>query len=123
MASLGLGCVGKEIMNAETLKALKESIWKWEQIIAGTGIDVGVDNCPLCCLFYWQGRKRCLSCPVYMETGGKCCSKSPYEDWADHQNEWHHIPINKYYILCPTCRRLAKEEFAFLKSLLPKDEK
>jgi len=106
-------------MDAKTLKALQEGIGKWEQIIAGTGIDEGVENCPLCSLFYWQGRKRCLSCPVYMETGWKYCCESPYRDWSDHQRNWHHIPINKYYIICPTCRRLAKAELRFLRGLLP----
>jgi hypothetical protein len=38
-------------MDNQTLAALKGSIRKWENIAAGTGVDKGVFNCPLCKLF------------------------------------------------------------------------
>jgi len=47
-------------MDAKTLKALKGSIKKWEKIIAGTGVDKGGDNCPLCKACGWN----CRDCPV-----------------------------------------------------------
>jgi len=108
-------------MDTKTLRALKGSIRKWEDIIAGTGVDQGVDNCALCSLFYFV-KKHCVSCLIFIETGKQYCSESPYADWVVHQLDWHHIPINKYHVICPTCRRLAKAELAFLKSLLPKEK-
>jgi len=108
-------------MNAKTLKALKGSIRKWEDIIAGTGVDQGVYNCALCSLFYWA-KKHCVFCPVFIETGKQYCYESPYADWVAHQRDWHHVPINKYHIICLACHRLAKAELAFLKSLLPKEK-
>jgi hypothetical protein len=38
-------------MDAETLEALKGSIKKHENILAGTGRDKGQKNCPLCQMF------------------------------------------------------------------------
>src|SRR4030042_4368697 len=107
------------MMDTVTLKALGGSIQKWEKIVAGTGIDEEALNCPLCFLF-WKGKRNCIACPVFLKTGGKHCGESPYSEWIDHQNEWHHTPKFKRQIICPTCRRLAKTELAFLKSLLPK---
>jgi len=109
-------------MDAKTLKALKESIQKWEEIIAGRGIDEQGKNCPLCSLF-WNDKskmKHCLLCPIFLNTGKKYCWDTPYSDWADHQDQYHHMQEFNKYIICPTCRRLAKAELVFLKSLLPK---
>ena len=107
-------------MDAKTLKALEGSIMKWEKIVDGKGIDDGIDNCPLCKLFYLNGD--CEECPVSKKTESYCCSETPYDEWHDHQND-KHPQFDEYKIRCDTCKKLAEKELAFLKSLLPKKER
>lgn len=66
-----------ETMDAETLKALKGSIKKWRGIVAGTEIDHGSDNCPLCQLFV-ERTESCRGCPVQERTGRNYCHRTPY---------------------------------------------
>lgn len=91
-------------MKAHTLKALQGSIAKWEAIVAGTGEDDGVDNCPLCLLFHPDknpGKRNCGGCPVQKATGKAFCNGSPYRECF------------------PNYEERAQRELAFLKSLLP----
>jgi hypothetical protein len=108
-------------MNARTLKALKGSIRKWEKIVAGKGRDFGMSNCPLCKLFstgYYCTGTPC--CPVAGKAGEGDCRRTPYVAWVKH------IDTCRMYIgggMCPTCKKLAKKELQFLKTLLPKEVK
>ena len=103
-------------MNQKTLKALKGSIKKWEKIVAGTGIDTGEDNCPLCQLFH-DGFS-CLGCSIHELTGRDRCMGTPQQKWVAH-----HFGVHSKYsnvkIECKICERHAKAEVKFLKSLLP----
>jgi hypothetical protein len=91
-------------MNKLTLKALKGSIAKWEAIVAGTGKDEGSRNCPLCKRFSDLGcTKRSEQCPVKIKTGYGNCLGTPYYDTLDIKRD--------------------ERELAFLRSLLPEDEK
>jgi hypothetical protein len=111
-------------MNAETLQALKGSIDKWYKIADGTGVDEGVNNCPLCEKF--EG-SRCTRCPVYKKTGKGYCRGTPYRLWARHQEQHQeqHIAFYTapYKVKCPECANLATMEIKFLESLLPKEIK
>jgi hypothetical protein len=107
-------------MDAKTLKALKGSIRKWERIIDGKGIEDGNENCPLCKLFYWT--VDCRGCPVSKKTKINCCSKTPYDEWHDHQTDKHN-KFEELKIRCETCKKLAQKELDFLKSLLSKKVK
>ena len=92
-------------MNSETLEALKGSIGKWEAIVAGTGFDNGVDNCPLCGLFNNDetndSETDCDGCPVAEKSGHKYCGGTPYTQFL----RWG--------------IKAAQEELDFLRSLLP----
>jgi hypothetical protein len=105
-------------VNAETLKALKGSIEKWERIVDGTGKDYGTKNCPLCEMF--DTVVGCHPCPV-----GSCYGNpnSYYPEWKEHQMRKHNKPQFSYplEVECSTCKRIAKAELRFLKSLLPKE--
>ncbi len=46
-------------MNNETLVALRGSIEKWEKIVGGSGVDGGIENCPLCKEFYINPFNQC----------------------------------------------------------------
>ena len=102
-------------MDKETLKALKGSIKKWEKIVAGTGVDDGGGNCPLCKLFL----DSCDECPVTIETDKVGCWCSPWERWFQHHRKKHGAICLPVKISCPTCTELAQKELDFLKSLLP----
>ena len=102
---------------AETDAALEGSIRKWEKIIDGTGEDKGVENCPLCELFYYQG-KRCNGCPVMIATGHQYCGRSPYSDWLRHAGD-----LKVDCATTPRLVKLARAELAFLKSLRRKPGK
>lgn len=95
-------------MDAKTLKALEGSIKKWEAIVAGTGIDAGSINCPLCGLFYYN---ECFGCPVLEKTQQRFCKRSPYVEYADLRDE--ECTADK------VLRDAAKKELDFLKSLKP----
>ena len=100
-------------MDDRTLAALNGSIAKWQAIVAGTGDEGGIFDCPLCALFHPKRnpdpeRLPCAGCPVMQRTGQAYCAGSPYDEWnegPDNDDE-----------------RIAKEELAFLISLLPPDE-
>jgi hypothetical protein len=101
-------------MNARTLKALRGSIKKWEAIVAGTGVDQGTDNCPLCEEFFddW-----CKGCPVN-DASGNSCNGTPYEAWE----EAHYDPgiyFNDRTIKDDDSAIAAVLELEFLRSLLP----
>jgi len=107
-------------MGKKTLRALKESIKKWEKILNEEGKDKGSDNCALCKLFI---KKKCIGCPVYTKTEIRNCGGTPYEDWLHHQANNHLYDFLEFYIIkCPECKRIAKRELEFLKSLLPKEK-
>lgn len=91
-------------MDERTLAALKGSIEKWEKIVAGTGLDKGPDNCPLCQLFYQDD---CRGCPVYDFTGQIWCRGSP--------NEWYSQTEDG----SAAEKSAAQAELDFLRSLLP----
>lgn len=109
-------------MNAQTLKALKGSIKKWEGIVEGTGTDRGDKNCPLCKLFLRKcapGNKpcmHCVGCPVYEKMGRSSCMDSPYDDWSSYldQNDRENGKV-----FDRRSKQLAKNELEFLKGLLP----
>jgi len=63
----------KTPMNARTLAALQGSIAKWEAIVYDGGIDEGISNCPLCCLFIEDD---CIGCPV-RAAAGPWCTNTP----------------------------------------------
>jgi hypothetical protein len=102
------------VMDAKTLEALKGSIKKWEGIVKGEIMDNGIDNCPLCELYF--GGYECQPCPVYLKTKRIDCDETPYMDWVAF---WDGKSVDKT-ANCPESRRLAQAEVDFLKSLLPK---
>jgi len=92
----------------KTSRALEQAIRKWEAIVAGSGRDLGPENCALCQLFYY---KNCVGCPVYQSTGLRYCAGSPYEEWSyyGYRSATDGGDIVPY--------ELAKKELEFLKSL------
>lgn len=108
-------------MDAETLTALRGSIAKWAAIVAGTGIDDGCDNCPLCQKFNGEVLGRddeeekpfehegpwvCRGCPVAIAANRDHCGNTPYAA----------------YCLEGRTNAQAVKELDFLISLLPPGE-
>ena len=106
------------MMNARTLKALRGSIEKWEAIVAGTGEDQGIVNCPLCALFYRDGCSACSGCPVAKAAGREGCEGTPYIAWT-HAEDNGTIRLDSGRVSA-RLKRLAQAELDFLKGLLPK---
>lgn len=102
-------------MNKKTLKALKGSIEKWRKIAFEGGEDWAEGNCELC-----KKHPDCIGCPVAAHTQKDFCDGSPYEDWSDHQRG-HGTPIPQS-VFDDKSKELAKQEYEFLKSLLPEGE-
>ena len=96
-------------MTGKTLRALQGSIKKWERIVAGTGEDEGMDNCPLCQLF-WLRSGICNGCPVNQKTNKKGCFGTSYTKFCRASERNNALKVMVY----------AKQELDFLKSLLPK---
>lgn len=98
-------------MPPETLEALRGSIAKWEAIVAGTGEDLGPENCALCQEFITND---CEGCPVYQATQRVYCMSTPYGYYTEGWKAFH-IEGRKDIDLTA----LAQAELDFLKSLLP----
>src|SRR5580693_5421953 len=114
-------------MDKHTLKALKGSIAKWEAIVAGTGEDLGPDNCPLCQMFLDKDRVSgvCEGCPVKESTKKSNCQGTPYEKFEslDIELECTHPEAEPEYGEIKNARQeWAMAELVFLKSLLPIEE-
>ena len=110
-------------MNKATLLALKGSIKKWEDIVAGTKQDLGDENCPLCKRFLVSKNKEtCEGCPVREKTGQSLCGGSPYEAWHREQArlEDRADQYRERYADTPELQKLARAELKFLRSLMPK---
>jgi hypothetical protein len=116
-------------MKPETLKALKGSIRKWERIVAGTGTDMGMQNCPLCQRFKTFD---CTTddgevCPVAASKGpgNSSCSSTPYADWelAQQEHAHPHTLSMAYRAHDDETVMCAVLELEFLKSLLPGADK
>jgi len=110
----------KPAMPARTLKALKGSIRKWEEIVAGSGIDRATDNCPLCQLFI-VANDTCSGCPVD-SAGHHGCFGSPYDRWCGHcmETRTEDGGIERRAVT-DAAMEAARAELRFLKSLLPKE--
>lgn len=104
-------------MDERTLTALRGSIQKWEAIVAGTGADHGMDNCPLCQEFAVTDHafRACHGCPVKARTGQSNCKGTPYIDWFDETNPDGRVTDER-------TKALAQAELDFLRSLLPEGQ-
>lgn len=98
-------------MDAKTLTALRGSIAKWEAIVAGTGRDLGIINCPLCQLFYKE--HFCIGCPVQVKVNQASCKGTPYIKFVRLARDPK--------IKSETKLAAAQAELDFLRSLLPKE--
>ena len=102
-------------LDRKTLAALNGSIRKWEKIVAGTGVDKGWANCPLCKLFI---EDNCIECPVMEKSGQPFCKNTPHEKWVELFDYYERRKDGR---ADTTARKTAaRKEFAFLKRLLPK---
>lgn len=110
-------------MGERTLTALQGSIEKWKAIEAGTRVDGGGSDCPLCVLFDSVENPDgfplpcsdgCFGCPVSNATGKSGCSDTPYMVWAKATGR-------DFPRIADTPERiaLARAEREFLESLLP----
>lgn len=90
------------MMDEKTREALEGSIEKWRGIVAGTEIDRGATNCPLCIMFNDEDAV-CDGCPVKERTGFDQCRNTPYDDYYGQTS-------------------VAQEELGFLISLRPVEE-
>lgn len=103
-------------MDAKTLAALEESIAKWKrnaQAMAPGEYLTGPDNCSLCVLFH-EGC--CEGCPVMARTGRDYCRFTPYNFAATLCEKWWMTGDPRDG---QKARDAAREEAAFLESLLP----
>lgn len=100
-------------MDDATRKALQLSIYKWERIADGSGIDQGTKNCALCKKFY---DNHCRGCPVRENTGKKFCDDTPYCKWARLKIEADDF---KWNATTKAQFKAAEEMAAYLRSLIP----
>lgn len=112
-------------MKKKTLKALKGSIKKWEDIVAKKATDQGERNCPLCKIFIRHSLKKdCEGCPVAKAAKTSGCENTPYTKWAERSTETTIDNGDDFYWErkndSDKANRAAKAMLKFLKSLLPK---
>ncbi len=101
-------------MDERTLTALKASIEKWErnaQAEMPTDVLTGVEDCPLCELFF---SKVCEGCPVAEAVNAIYCRRTPYGRADQLQRLWGGDDA-----AASDFHAAAQAEVDFLKSLLP----
>jgi hypothetical protein len=99
-------------------EALEKSIKKWEDIVAGHGVDAGTFNCALCQAYRTQAG--CEGCPVKERTRMDYCSCTPYGNFDEFTREEYvrRVPIsNMLQDIRTKATQLAQAELDFLKSL------
>lgn len=101
-----------DTLDIYVIEAIKGAIRKWEQIAAGTRVDGGVVDCPLCDWFYDD--RRCDGCPVSERTKVGHCRGTPYVDWLTSFGAFGPDLADT-----PERKAIARAELDFLKSLLP----
>lgn len=102
-------------MKPEVLEAIRGSVAKWEGIVNGSGVDEGVDNCPLCAMFY-EGN--CDGCPVRAKTKLSGCKNTPIEVWRQLWLTHFRKDQRRFYAETPISLEIAKAVVQFLKNLL-----
>lgn len=108
-------------MDKETLEALRGSIQKWENIVAGTGVDDGMDNCPLCQMFFDED-EICTGCPVAIESTAPLCFNTPYSSWRVIQLSAWGVDNHESKVFSSKSMTAAIAMLNYLKSLLPEGE-
>lgn len=106
-------------MDAKTLAALEASIAKWKRnalAMAPNDYLTGSGDCPLCILFHADA---CRGCPVMDITGEPYCDGTPYKSAYRIHEKWCLFggPRDGQ-----KARDAAREEVAFLESLLPAND-
>jgi hypothetical protein len=104
--------IGERNVDKSTLKALRGSIRKWQRIAAGTTMDRGTKNCPLCKEFFDDATYECGGCPVAKKTGLSMCRGTPYIPYNNVVGQYERARTKEG-------KGLALAEVKFLKSLLP----
>lgn len=106
-------------MNADTLRALEESIAHWTRLSTGTqtqGETIFTAHCALCQLFNAEAAENpCSGCPVMQRTGEPQCLSTPWKDVYFARKDFGQDSLE--------FRLAAKEMLSFLESLLPPNDK
>ena len=108
-------------MKPETLEALKASIRKWDanaEAKTPEEYTLSTDDCPLCVRFVMKdGCDSIDGCPVWWRTRQRHCRGTPYGAAYDALKRWRDSRQDG-----DEARAAAREEAAFLRSLLPEGE-
>lgn len=107
-------------MSPETLEALKASIAKWERnAVAETPGDytIGSNSCALCSIYF--DARNCWGCPVVLRSGKPACCGTPYINAVGALYDWKRRENGDDR---ERAHAAARDEVAFLKSLLPQSE-
>lgn len=113
-------------MDADTLRALEESITHWEKNVVASSpyeVTLGGASCALCHKFVYnvtESIPACSGCPVYEHTGFSSCRNSPYLDvFRAYQNWLYSETEEEHNILRTEYQAAAQAELDFLRSLRP----
>lgn len=114
----------KRPLSKRQIKGIKDSInKKWIPIVLIECGDKGVNNCPLCELYYnkdYEDDENCCKyCPIKWETGLRYCYSTPYSKFitsSSLDNEFHSVVTDEPSL------EYAYKETLFLINLLPESE-
>lgn len=107
-------------METKTLRALLDSIKKWEAIVDGTGADNGSQDCALCQEFRTVRHPiyYCHGCPVMDKTKRQSCVDTPYGAWLDTFGR-NRLVFAAHKAETPEQKAAAQVMLDFLRSLVP----
>lgn len=113
-------------MDANTLRALEESITHWEKNLVTSNpseVSLGGSNCALCQMFVFgdENCDPCRGCPVFEHTSFPGCTGTPYHDAHISGMQWKYNSYDpdSYDRHKAAFHRAAQAELDFLRSLLP----
>lgn len=102
------------IYSQEVIDALKVFISNWGFMVKGRRSEKSIIKNLLCQIFL---KTSCVGCPIFQKTFFEACLKTPYADWLEHHNEFHHFSYPRR-VRCEKCCEIAQKELDFLKNLL-----
>ena len=98
-------------INAD-IHLLDLAIAKWKDNAEGQPLHTGMRDCPLCLAYAIAGRD-CTGCPVFRDSGSRCCEDTPYETLNNTLNSGT-LSIAHDDGLLPEHRYLAQNEVEYL---------
>ncbi len=109
-----------QITKEQELRAIKDSIIKWKNVLDGNkivGVNIYGESCPLCELYYdWEDE--CEDCPIKRLTGVGNCRNTPWVKVRQVKSDLYFSEKKNENDYLPAFNAATREQVEFLQLLL-----